>query len=121
MAAVSRSCLHICQEVTVQEKMGSLVCCFPTSFFSKPACAGDGWCWSSHCSIIFVLKCFVQNTFNVMAVMDESFVLYVLFRELLKELFSRCIVTILKMALKYRTSQHKKGLHYWDHSVLVTV
>lgn len=37
MAAVSRSCLHICQELTVQEKMGSVVCrvFFLTSFYSS--------------------------------------------------------------------------------------
>lgn len=57
MAAVSRSCLHICQEVTVQEKMGSPVCWFSISSFSKPACVGDGWLCSSLCSIIFAFKC----------------------------------------------------------------
>lgn len=51
MAAVSRSCVHICQEVTVQEKMGSWVFSFST--FSKPACVGDGWL----CSVLFPL-CF---------------------------------------------------------------
>lgn len=43
MAAVSRSCLHICQELTVQEKMGSVVC--RVFFFNivlfQPACVGD--------------------------------------------------------------------------------
>lgn len=60
MAAVSRSCLHICQELTVQEKMGSMVCCFFWVFFYiivfKTVCVGDCCFLGSLCFTILAFK-----------------------------------------------------------------
>lgn len=56
MAAVSRSCLHICHEVTVQEKMGSLLCWIFNITLFNPACVGFGGLLIPHYAITSALN-----------------------------------------------------------------
>lgn len=72
MAAVSRSCLHICQKVTVQEKMGFVVCRLSASVLLKPACEGNYWiCVFFFLGLERVLDCVRSE--NVLSLFSQLF------------------------------------------------